>query len=68
VSIEKCVGRIADIIYQDSKNNITKRQVTVYSVKDGKVKVFDTVKRSYRTLNVTRILAVLPALPYGRRA
>jgi predicted DNA-binding transcriptional regulator YafY len=56
--IEKCVGRIVDIIYQDRKGNITKRQISVYHVHDGKVRAFDTSKQAFRSLSITGILAV----------
>lgn len=58
--IEKCVGRIVDIIYQDSKGNITKRQISVHKIRDGKVRGFDTVKQAFRSFEVERILATLP--------
>lgn len=60
MSIEKCVGRIVDIIYQDSKGSITKRQISVHRVHDGKVRAFDTSKQAFRSLSVSGILAVQP--------
>lgn len=60
VNIEKYVGRKAEIIYQDSKGNFTKRRVSVYSVRDGKVRVLDWGKKSFRTLKEERILSALP--------
>lgn len=58
--IEKCVGRIVDIIYQDSKGNITKRQISVHNVRNGKVRGFDTVKQAFRSFDAERILATQP--------
>ncbi|KIL36380.1 hypothetical protein SD71_07825 [Cohnella kolymensis] len=58
--IEKCVGQIVEIIYQDSKGNITKRQISVHKVRDGKVRGFDTVKQAFRSFEVGRILAAQP--------
>jgi hypothetical protein len=58
--IEKYIGRNAEIIYQDSKGNFTKRRVAVYSVREGKVRVLDWGKRSFRTLRADRILSALP--------
>jgi hypothetical protein len=63
--IEKYIGRNAEVIYQDSKGNFSKRRVTVYSIRDGKVRVLDWDKRSFRTLVAERIL---PALPFVGRA
>jgi hypothetical protein len=60
MQIEKCVGRIVDIIYQDCKGVITKRQISVHGVIGDKVKAFDTSKQAFRSLNVTGILAVQP--------
>jgi len=63
VKIDKYVGRSAEIIYQDSKGQFTQRKVTVYSVRNGKVRVLDWSKRSFRTLIADRIYS---ALPVGR--
>ncbi|MBW5446363.1 hypothetical protein GE107_09855 [Cohnella sp. CFH 77786] len=60
VPIEKYIGRRAEIIYQDSKGNFTKRRVSVYSVRNGKVRVLDWGKKSFRTLAKDRILSALP--------
>jgi hypothetical protein len=54
MAIEKCVGRIMILIYQDSKGIITKRRIRV----DGKVRVFDIAKKAYRTLQLDGILAI----------
>lgn len=63
--IDKYVGRLVEIIYQDSKGLITQRIVTVRSVGAGRARVYDAGKRAFRTLALDRILAVLPA--DGRR-
>ncbi|WP_276352555.1 hypothetical protein [Cohnella caldifontis] len=60
--IEKYVGRSAEIIYQDSKGRFTKRRISVYSVRDGRVRVLDWEKRSFRTLRADRILSALPVI------
>lgn len=62
VKIEKYVGRSAEIIYQDSKGTISQRRVSVYSVRNGKVRVLDWGKRSFRTLSADRILSALPVI------
>lgn len=62
VMIEKYVGRSAEIIYLDSKGAITQRRVSIYSVRDGKVRVMDWSKRSFRTLSAGRILSALPVI------
>ncbi|TFE30851.1 hypothetical protein [Cohnella luojiensis] len=64
MSIEKCIGRIVDIIYQDSKGIITKRQINVYRIADGKVRAFDTAKQSFRSLSISGILAIQPVGRY----
>jgi len=66
VSIEKYIGRRVEVIYEDSKGRITKRVITVYSIRDGRARVLDWGKRSYRTLSVNRILAAVPVI--GGRA
>lgn len=58
--IEKCVGAIVELIYEDSKGNITKRRIRVREVDRSTVKGFDTAKRAYRTFVLERILASLP--------
>ncbi|MFD0672935.1 hypothetical protein [Cohnella sp. GCM10027633] len=58
--IEKCVGAIVELIYEDSKGNITKRQIRVRKVDRNTVKGFDTVKGAYRTFALERILASMP--------
>ena len=62
VKIEKYVGRSAEIIYQDSQGTITRRRVSIYSVRNGKVRVLDWRKRSFRTLSADRILSALPVI------
>jgi len=62
VKIEKYVGRSAEIIYQDSKGIVTQRRVSIYSVRNGKVRVLDWGKRSFRTLSADRILSALPVI------
>ncbi|WEK55325.1 MAG: hypothetical protein P0Y55_04490 [Candidatus Cohnella colombiensis] len=56
--MEKYVGHIVDMIYQDRKGNITKSQISVHSVRCGKVKGFDTTNQSFRVFDLDRILAV----------
>lgn len=62
VKIEKYVGRSAEIIYQDSKGAITQRRVSIYSVRNGRVRVMDWNKRAFRTLSADRILSALPVI------
>lgn len=58
--IEKCVGRIVELIYQDGKGRITKRRIAVSGVAGGIVKGYDTAKHAYRTFSLERILAAQP--------
>ena len=60
MTIERSVGRIIELIYQDSKGNITQRQIRVGQVGQGMLRGFDTVKHAYRTFALDRILASRP--------
>ncbi|RUS47577.1 hypothetical protein [Cohnella sp. AR92] len=60
MSIEKFIGRRVEVIYQDGKGELSQRVVTVHSVRDGSARVFDCDKQAFRTLNLDRILAVMP--------
>lgn len=63
--MEKYIGRRVEVIYQNSKGEISQRVVTVHSVGGGRAKVFDAGKQAFRTLRLDGILAVLPVS--GRR-
>ncbi len=54
MTIEKCIGRIVILIYQDKKGSmITKRQIRVSTTpKDGVIQTFDLAKKAYRSLRV----------------
>ncbi|OXS52964.1 hypothetical protein B1A99_31940 [Cohnella sp. CIP 111063] len=56
--IDKCVGRKVDLIYVDTSGKFTMRRVDLFSVRNGKARVYDVRKRGFRTLVVDRILAV----------
>ena len=58
--LEKWVGRIVTIIYQDGKGGITQRRIAVRGVADGRVRAFDLDKRAPRMFCADRILAVQP--------
>ncbi len=60
VKMEKYIGRCAEVIYVDSKGRFSKRRVSVYAVRNGKVRVLDWGKRSFRTLSADRILSAFP--------
>ncbi|MBN2984884.1 MULTISPECIES: hypothetical protein [Cohnella] len=60
--MDKYIGRRVEIIYEDSKGTTTKRLVTIYSIRNGKARVLDWGKKSFRTLSVNRILAAVPAI------
>lgn len=59
-AMKKFAGRKAELIYQDSKGVLSYRRVTVFSERNGKVRVWDWEKRSFRTLACERILSALP--------
>ncbi|BBI32063.1 hypothetical protein [Cohnella abietis] len=65
MQIEKCIGRIVDIIYQDAKGRITQRTIRVRKIVDGKAIAYDFDKRAPRPFKIDRILA---AQPVGRTA
>mgnify|MGYP001356947143 CR=1 FL=1 len=56
--IEKCVGRKVDLIYVDTSGKFSMRRVDLFSIRNGKVRVYDVRKRGFRTLVADRILAV----------
>lgn len=57
MSLERSAGRIIELIYEDTKGNITQRRISVHQVDRGMLKGFDTANRSYRTFALERILA-----------
>lgn len=66
VKIEKYIGRSAEVMYLDSKGRFSRRRVSIYSVRNGKVRVLDWGKRSFRTLSADRILTALPIIGRAR--
>jgi predicted DNA-binding transcriptional regulator YafY len=63
--MEKYIGQIVVIIYQDAKDQITKRTIRVRRIVDGKVLAYDFDKRAPRPFRIDRILALQPV---GRTA
>ncbi|MFK7695912.1 hypothetical protein [Paenibacillus sp. HJGM_3] len=59
--MEKYVGRIVEIIYQDRGGNLSQRRIRVESVKDDKVKAFCYTAGAPRIFTTTNILAAMPA-------
>lgn len=58
--MEKYVGRIVTIIYQDGKNNITQRRIMVKAIVGNRMRGYDLSKRAPRVFDVGRILAMQP--------
>ncbi|TFE26277.1 hypothetical protein [Cohnella luojiensis] len=58
ITIDKCVGRVIDLIYIDTSGKFSQRRVNLFAIRNGKARVYDVKKRGYRTLIVDRILAV----------
>jgi len=58
VTIDKCVGRVVDLIYVDTSGKFTQRRVNLFAIRNGKARVYDVNKRGFRTLVIERILAV----------
>jgi predicted DNA-binding transcriptional regulator YafY len=62
---EKYEGWIVQIIYQDAKNVITQRIVSVRKVTNETILAYDLRKHALRSLRIDRVLAVQPV---GRAA
>ncbi|XID91842.1 hypothetical protein ACF3MZ_25660 [Paenibacillaceae bacterium WGS1546] len=56
--IGECIGQTIDLIYVDTAGKFTQRRVDLFSVRNGKARVYDARRRGFRTLVVDRILAV----------
>jgi len=52
--------RPVEIVYMDSKGRTSRRIVSVYSVRDGRVRVLDWSSKSLRTLSAGRIMEAVP--------
>jgi predicted DNA-binding transcriptional regulator YafY len=63
--IEKYVGCVIEIIYQDKKGQLTKRQIQVHSVQGELVRAFCMTSGAPRMFSEKNILA---AFPNNRRA
>jgi predicted DNA-binding transcriptional regulator YafY len=64
-NVEKYIGRVVQIIYQDAKGKLTQRTIRVNRIVDGKVLAYDFDKRVPRPFRIDHILAVHPV---GRTA
>ncbi|GGD86692.1 hypothetical protein [Paenibacillus nasutitermitis] len=60
MDFKKYVGRYAQIIYQDAKNQISQRRVFVYSLDGAHVRIFCLKAGAYRILKREQILAIVP--------
>jgi len=61
--VERCVGRTVRLIYVDTGGKFTMRRVDLFSVRNGRARVYDSKKRGFRTLAVDRILAIQASAP-----
>ncbi|SFB62501.1 hypothetical protein SAMN05216312_1223 [Cohnella sp. OV330] len=61
MDINKHIGRDVVMIYQDRRGAITKREVTIQAVQQGRAMVFDRGKHAPRTLQLDGILDWRPA-------
>ena len=52
--------RPVEIVYVDSRGRTSKAVVSVYSVRNGRVRVLDWKRKALRTLAAGRIVAALP--------
>lgn len=59
--MEKYIGRMVEIIYQDREDNLSQRRIKVESVRDGKVKAFCFTAGAPRIFTMANILAAMPA-------
>jgi predicted DNA-binding transcriptional regulator YafY len=60
--VERCIGRVADIIYVDRHGKMSQRRVKVHSIKGAYVCVFCLEKRSIRTFRLENILSIIPVV------
>jgi predicted DNA-binding transcriptional regulator YafY len=60
MSVDKYINRNVEMIYMDSSEKITKRQVYIHSVRDGTVKAFCMTAGEPRTFRIIGILAIQP--------
>ncbi|CAM3500230.1 hypothetical protein [Marinicrinis lubricantis] len=58
--MQKYVGRIIEIIYQDRKGQFTKRRIRVLRIDDVVVKAYCYAGRGPRLFYLDRILAIQP--------
>jgi predicted DNA-binding transcriptional regulator YafY len=65
ITVEKYIGRVVQINYEDKAGKITKQTTRVREVTEGKIKAFDYDRNAPRVFDADRILAVQPV---GRTA
>ncbi len=64
MSIERYIGRTAEIIYLSVKNKFSKRRILIHSIRDGKVRAYDHEKKAFRIFLTHNIMAHKPARRY----
>jgi len=60
--MQKYIGRVVELVYQDRHGKITQRRIRVMGVKDGKLKAYCYDHRAPRIFNEENILAVQPVV------
>lgn len=59
--MQKYIGRVIEIIYQDNRGAFTKRRIRVIAVDGDKVKAYCYAARAPRVFAASRIMAAQPA-------
>lgn len=60
-------GYMIETVYMSSGNVISKRRLTVHSIKNDKLRAYCHLRHAYRTFYFDRMLAVFPVI-YNKKA
>jgi hypothetical protein len=64
INLMKCMERnqLAELMYMDSKCNISQRQVKVLKIKEDTIQVFCFKRNAKRTFIIDNVLACVPVI------
>jgi predicted DNA-binding transcriptional regulator YafY len=57
IILEKYIGRVVKIIYEDKKGKITQRIIRVKEIAVGKIRAYDYDRKAPRVFDADRILS-----------
>ncbi len=60
-------GISLEMIYMDSKGNLSQRQIRVLEINDNSIKAFCYSKNQRRTFKMEQILSILPVYNHNRK-